>query len=146
VVAPRWRREDGCARNWAPAGDPSKDVVALGRLCAQGTTAVFAQPALIRVTAGRPARVPFALTAAPACLYVAAAADSGGISVSVLSPQGDAVASISSTDPAALVPPDGPVCVREAGGYQVAVSVAAAADAAGAAAGVAVQIWRAAVD
>lgn len=146
IVAPRWRREDGCARNWAPAGDPSTDVMALGRICAQGTAALFAQPAVIRVAPGRAARVPFALTATPACLYAAAAANSGGLSVSLLSPQGDAVASISSTEPVALAPPDGPVCVRQAGTYQVQINVAAATDASSAAAAVAVQIWRAAPD
>jgi hypothetical protein len=62
-----------------------------------------------------------------------------------MSPQGQAIASLSSTDPAALAPPDGPVCVREAGTYRLVVSVPAS-DASSSEMGVAVQIWRTATD
>jgi hypothetical protein len=145
IVAPRWRREDGCARDWVPCGDPSKDVVALGRICTQGTTPILPEPSVVRVAAGRSAKVPFALTAAPACLYAAAAAGSGGISLSLRDPADKPLSSLSSTDSAVLVPPDGPVCVRAAGSYQVLVNVPAA-NASSAEITVAVQIWRTAAD
>ena len=144
-VGPRWRREDGCARDWAPSGDPVKDVVALGALCAQGTVPVLPEAAVVRVLAGRSARVDFTPTKLPSCLHVTAAATTGGLSVSLRGPAGNAIAGIWSNDGAVLAPPDGPVCVRDAGTYQAVVSVTPA-DASNAEARVAVQIWRAGSD
>lgn len=141
ALGPRWRREDGCARDWAPTGDPSRDVLALGKICAQGMAPVSPEPSLIRVLPGHSARIAFTLTGPPTCLRAALAANSGGLSLAVLGPRGEILAGVSSTDSAAVAPPDGPVCVREGGTYTLFVSVPAA-DASGTEITVSAKAWR----
>jgi len=144
VPAPRWRREDGCARDWTPSSDPARDVAALGKLCAQGMAALLPEASMIRVRPGRTAEVPFTLAVPGTCLRAAAAGGPGGISLSLWSGQ-KPLANVSSFEPAVLAPPDGPVCVREAGPYRIALGVAPA-DAADAEVSIAVQVWQAASD
>jgi hypothetical protein len=116
---PRFRREDGCARDFKPSTSTSRDMDEVRRLCAQGMAPLSAPVAAS--VAGGAAEVPFRLTASGACLRAAALASSGSVSLALLGPSGDVLASASSNEPLVVTPIDGTVCVREPGAYRAVV-------------------------
>jgi hypothetical protein len=143
----RFRREEGCARTLARSGDRDQDLAALGKLCAAGLVPVEVDTTgLLRVPAGRIVDVPFSLVAGNACLRVGAIASStGGLSVALY--RGDRLlGSAVSPDSVVVTPPDGPVCVREAGAYRAVVLAGTMPDASADPVGISLRIWQATGD
>jgi hypothetical protein len=141
-AASRFRKEEGCARDFKSSGTAREDVVSLERLCAQGMASLLSEPASAIATAAGIVEVPFKVTS-PACLRGAVVAATGGLSFSLVDPRGASLASASSTEPVGVVPVDGTVCVREPGGYRAVVRLSAPPVEA---ASVTVQIWQASRD
>jgi hypothetical protein len=141
VPVPRFRWEEGCARDFKSSGTASRDIAELQRLCAQGM-APISEPVVAAVRGGA-AEATFRITAAGACLRAGAVAPSGGISLSLLSPVGEVLASASSTEPLSVAPMDGTVCVREPGPYRAMVRVPALTTEVSS---VTIQVWQAKKD
>jgi hypothetical protein len=138
ATGPRFRREEGCARDFRPGGSTSADLAELGRLCAQGMAPV-ADAVTAPLQAGG-AEATFRVTARGACLRAGAAAQSGAVSLSLVAPSGDVLTSATSADPTAVAPIDGTVCVREPGAYRAVVRVAPAV---AEPSSVTIQVWQA---
>jgi len=85
--------------------------------------------------------VPFRITS-PGCFRGAAVGAQPGLSMTLLDPQGNVLATASSREPFVLVPTDGTVCVREIGDYRTSVRMSASPDPRPASS-VTVQIWQA---
>jgi hypothetical protein len=138
----RFRKEEGCARDFGSTGAALDDMAELERLCARGMTPLFAVPLQARASSTGVVDVPFSVDA-PACLRVGAVAPVAGLSLSVFDPHGAPLLNASSSEPFGIVPVDGTVCVRDLGTYRTVVRLAgAAADGAT----VCVQIWQATRD
>lgn len=138
----RFRKEEGCARDFGSTGGAVDDMAELERLCARGMTALFGAPVQARASSAGVVEVPFAVET-PACLRVGAVAPVAGLSLSVLDAHGAPLLNTSSSEPFGIVPVDGTVCVRDLGTYRAVVRlVGAAADGAT----VYVQIWQATRD
>jgi hypothetical protein len=115
----RFRREEGCARDFKSSVSASRDIDELRRLCAQGMAPLSAP--VVVTPAGGNGEAPFRLTTSGACLRAAAVAASGAVSLALVGPSGDILASASSSEPLIVTPPDGTVCVREPGAYRAVV-------------------------
>jgi hypothetical protein len=139
-VGSRFRKEEGCARDFKTSGTAMEDVARLEHLCAQGMVAILPEPASLRSTAGV-VDVPFRL-ASPACVRAAAVSSAGPLSISLLDSRGATLATASAFEPLAVVPTDGTVCVRDPGSYRALVRLAPATEPAN----VALQIWQAVRD
>jgi hypothetical protein len=142
LSAPRFRREEGCARDFRSTGTPAEDVMSLERLCAQGMAPLLTEPASARTSSAGVVEIPFQVGSA-ACLRAAAVAAGGALSVSLVDPRGISLASASSTEPLGVVPVDGPVCVREPGAYRTVVRMSSPSSEA---TNVTVQVWQASRD
>jgi hypothetical protein len=116
---PRFRREEGCARDLKSSASASRDIDELRRLCAQGM-APLSTPVVV-TAAGGIAEAPFRLNVSGACLRAAAVAASGAVSLALVGPSGEILASASSAEPLVVTPADGTVCVREPGAYRAVV-------------------------
>jgi hypothetical protein len=139
---PRFRREEGCARDFKPTGKALEDVAALERLCAQGMAPLLAEPVSARASSAGLVEVPFQLGSA-ACVRAAAVAAGGSLSMSLVDPRGAQVAVASSIESLGVVPVDGTVCVREPGAYRTVVRVASPS---AESTNVTVQVWQASRD
>jgi hypothetical protein len=137
-AGPRFRREDGCARDFKPSGSVSRDMAELQRLCAQGM-APLADAVAVAVSGGA-AEATFRVVSSGACLRAGAVALSGGVSLSLLRPNGDVLANASSIEPQSVAPIDGTVCVREPGAYRAVVRLLASPTEVSS---VTIQVWQA---
>ena len=118
----KFRRADGCARDYKPSGSLGRDMSELQRLCAQGM-APLSDAATVTVPLDGRAEATFRVASPGVCLRAGVVALSGALSLSLIGPTGDALASASSVEPLSVVPVDGTVCVREPGAYRAAVRV-----------------------
>jgi hypothetical protein len=141
LAGSRFRKEEGCARDFKTSGTVLEDVARLERLCAGGMVAVLPEPITARATPAGVVDVPFRL-ASPACVRAAAASPSGPLSISLLDARGATLAAASSFDLLAVVPTDGTICVRDAGSYRALIRLAPSAEPPS----VAFQVWQAARD
>ena len=140
-VASRFRKEEGCARDFKASGTATEDVARLERLCAQGMVAVLPEPVSTRATPAGVVEITFRLVS-PACVRAAAASMAGPLSISLLDPGGATLAAASSFEPIAVVPTDGPICMREPGSYRALVRLSPASEPSS----VTLQVWQAARD
>jgi hypothetical protein len=138
---PRFRRDEGCTRDFSPSGTASQDIARLERLCAQGLAPVLTEP-ISTSSAGGISEVPFRLGSA-SCFRAAAVTGSGGLALSLVDAHGNVLAATTTTEAFSLVPSDGTVCVREGGAYRVIVRQQGASKDA---AQTTVQIWQASRD
>jgi hypothetical protein len=141
-AAPRFRREEGCARDFKSTGAPLDDVALLEKLCAQGMAPLLAEPVSLRSSSAGVVEIPFQVGSA-ACLRAAVVAGGGALSVSLVDPRGAPLANASSIEPLGVVPVDGPVCVREPGAYRTVVRISSPSSEA---TNVTVQVWQASRD
>jgi hypothetical protein len=139
-AGPRFRKEETCARDFSPSGVAADDLVRLERLCARGMAPVLDPPASASPSSTGTVEVPFPVGVA-ACFRVAVLAAAGGLSLSVLDPGGAPLIATASSEPFAVVPVDGTVCVRDLGTYRAVVRLATLDGAT-----VSVQIWQASRD
>jgi hypothetical protein len=142
LAGTRFRKEEGCARDFKSSGTAQDDVASLERLCAQGMAPLLAEPTSARASSAGVVEVPFQVSSS-ACLRAAAVAGAGAISVSLVDPRGGSLASASSVEPLGVVPVDGPVCVREPGSYRAVVRISPSS---AEATNVTVQVWQASRD
>jgi hypothetical protein len=142
LAGPRFRKEEGCARDFKSSGTAVEDIASLEHFCAQGMAPVLTEPANARASAAGVVEVPFQVGSA-ACLRAAAVATAGAISVSLVDPRGASLAHASSIEPIGVVPVDGPVCVREPGAYRTVVRISSPS---AEATNVTVQVWQASRD
>jgi len=142
LAGPRFRKEEGCARDFKSSGAALEDVASLERLCAQGMAPLLAEPASVRASSAGVVEVPFQVGSA-ACLRAAAVAAGGALSVSLVDPRGAPLANASSIEAIGVVPVDGPVCVREPGAYRTVVRISSPP---AEATNVTVQVWQASRD
>ncbi len=141
---PRFRVEEGCARDFKASGDPTRDLGELERLCAPGLAPVLDPAQSARPTSGDGAlEVPFRVTGSTACLRAGALGIAPGQVLSLENTRGTVLATAAATDTMAVVPVDGTVCVREAGGYRFVVKPAPSALEART---LSVQVWQASRD
>jgi hypothetical protein len=138
LPGPRFRHEDGCARDFKPSGSVSRDMAELQRLCAQGMVPI--SDAVAATVQGGAAEATFRITSSGTCLRAGAVAPSSGVSLSLLGPAGDVLTSASSSEPLSVAPIDGTVCVREPGAYRAVVRVLAVPFEASS---VTIQVWQA---
>jgi hypothetical protein len=139
LAGPRFRREEGCARDFKSSGTALEDVAALERLCAQGMAPLLAEPVSARASSAGVVEVPFQLGSA-ACVRAAVVAAGGALSLSLVDPRGAPVANASSIEPLGVVPVDGTVCVREPGAYRTIVRISSPN---AESTNVTVQVWQA---
>ena len=139
---PRFRREEGCARDLRLDGGADGDMAELQRLCAQGMLPILPEIAVATALRGANVETPFRVTAAPACLRAAVVADTPGLAMSLVGPAGEVLARATSADAIGVIPVDGTVCVREPGTFNVLVKAADGSEGAS----VRVQIWQATRD
>jgi hypothetical protein len=142
LAGPRFRKEEGCARDFKSSGTPVEDVATLERFCAQGMAPILTEPVSARASSAGVVEVPFQVGSA-ACLRAAAVASAGSLTVSLVDPRGVSLADASSVQPLGVVPVDGPVCVREPGAYRTVVRVSSPS---AEATNVTVQVWQASRD
>jgi hypothetical protein len=140
-AGPRFRKEEGCARDFKPSVTASQDLAELARLCGQGMAPLFTEAASA-VSGG--VEVPFRITSA-GCFRAAVVAAQAGLSMSLLDPQGVVLAAGSSAEPFALVPVDGNVCVREPGDYRAIVRMSIPREPRPASS-MTIQVWQASRD
>ncbi|HMJ52188.1 MAG TPA: hypothetical protein VK540_08935 [Polyangiaceae bacterium] len=138
----RFRIEEGCARDFKSAQDPSRDLGELERLCAQGLAPILAPADTTRPTGSDVIEVPFRVGGSTACLRAGAVGVAAGQAISLETAQGKVLAAATSTDTIAVVPVDGTVCVREAGVYRLVVKPSAGSEART----LTVQVWQASRD
>jgi hypothetical protein len=134
LAGPRFRKEEGCARDFQAGGSQREGLALLERLCAQGMAPLLAEP--LSTTASAVAEVPFQVATA-GCLRAGAVSAGGALSMTLVDPRGSVLSAASSTEPVAVVPIDGTLCVRVPGTYRAAVRLS------GGASQVTVQIWQA---
>jgi hypothetical protein len=137
-AGPRFRREDSCARDFKTSGSVGRDMAELQRLCAQGMVPI--SEAAVATVQGSAAEATFRINATGACLRAGAVAASGGLSLSLMGPTGDVLASASSNEALSVAPMDGTVCVREPGAYRALVRLPAASTEVSS---VTIQVWQA---
>jgi hypothetical protein len=138
----RFRKEEGCARDFQASGGATQDLAVLERLCAQGMTPLLPEPAVVPLPSGV-AEVPFKVGSA-ACLRAAVVAGpNASPTLSLVDPRGATLANAASNEAVGVVPTDGTVCVREIGTYRAVVRLSAGSSDAGAAM---LQIWQASRD
>lgn len=142
TASPRFRKEEGCARNFKSNGAARDDVVLLERLCAQGMAPLLPEPVTTTASSAGLVEVPFKVASA-GCLRGGAVAPAGALSIAFLDPHGASLVSASSTEPLGVVPVDGTICVREPGAYRAVVRLSPAPSEA---TNVTVQIWQASRD
>lgn len=135
----RFRREEGCARDFSATGDAVQDIAELQRLCAQGLVAFFPNAVNASASGSEALEVPFRVNAPTACLRAGVVGGAKGVTASLVDERGAVLASTSSLEPLALVPVDGTVCVREPGMYRVVVRMNTGLEAQA----VSVQAWQA---
>ena len=140
---PRFRIEEGCARDFKSSGEPARDIGELERLCAQGLAPMLGPTESVRSSGAEPLDVPFRVTGSTACLRAGAVGVAAGQVLSLENARGTVLASAMTTDVAAVVPVDGTVCVREAGAYRLLVKPSPAGAEART---LSVQVWQAARD
>jgi hypothetical protein len=140
---PRFRIEEGCARDFKPSGEPARDLAELERLCAQGLAPILGPSENARASGAEPIDVPFRVTGSTACLRAGAVGVAPGQVLSLESARGTVLATSMATDTTAVVPIDGTVCVREAGAYRLIVKPPPAGAEART---LSVQVWQAARD
>ena len=138
-TGPRFRRADGCARDYKPSGSAERDMSELQRLCAQGM-APLSDAATAPVAVDGAAEATFRVTSPGVCLRAGAVAPSGALSLSLIGPSGEALASASSAEPLSVAPIDGTVCVREPGPYRAVIRVLGSP---GEVSSVTIQVWQA---
>jgi len=143
LQSPRFRREDGCARDFKPSGDAARDIVELGRLCGQGMAPLCAEPTSGNAPPGGTIEAPFRVTGSSACLRAGTVSSTTGLSLSLLNQRGELLSGSSSNEALAVAPIDGTVCVREPGVYRAVVRVAPSATAPSS---LIIQVWQAARD
>jgi hypothetical protein len=138
VVEERFAQWEGCARELRVKGPIERNVAELGRLCAQGMTTVGDA---VRATEplGGAVETSFAVGARPTCFRVGAVASAGDLSLSLAGPHGERLANVRSNDKVALLPSEGPYCVREPGTYRAAARLIADAPDGG---DVILQVWH----
>src|SRR6266508_6387261 len=139
----RFRREDGCARDFKSSGEAARDLVELGRLCGQGMAPLLTDAMTGSAPPGGTVEATFRVTGSSACLRAGTVASGGGLSLSLLNQRGELLAGSSSTESLTVAPVDGTVCVREPGAYRAVVRVAPTASATST---LTIQVWQAARD
>jgi len=137
---PRFRRADGCARDYKASGSAGRDMSELQRLCAQGMAPLSDAATAPVAVDGGVAEATFRVTSAGVCLRAGAVASSGALSLSLIGPSGDLLASASSAEPLSVAPIDGTVCVREPGPYRAVIRVLGSP---GEVSSVTIQVWQA---
>jgi len=140
---PRFRVEEGCARDFKPNGDPARDLGELERLCAPGLTPILEATESTRAAGEGALEVPFRVTGSTACLRAGALGIAPGQILSLENARGTVLATAAATDAVAVVPVDGTVCVREAGAYRFVVKPGPSAPEART---LSVQVWQASRD
>ncbi|MBN1611330.1 MAG: hypothetical protein JW940_32150 [Polyangiaceae bacterium] len=93
----------------------------LERQCICSMRPLLAEPALVELEAGTSTAVSFALTDPTGCVRVAAAAEPGlaELELRIVDPEGAGHAAHAHAGPFALLGPEGPVCLDQAGPYRV---------------------------
>jgi hypothetical protein len=142
LVGPRFRKEEGCTRDFKSSGAAAEDVASLEHFCAQGMAPLLSEPVSAKASSAGVVEVPFQVGSA-ACLRAAAVATAGSMSVSLVDPRGASLAQASSVEPLGVVPIDGPVCVREPGAYRTVVRISSPS---AEGTNVTVQVWQASRD
>jgi hypothetical protein len=119
---PRWPIENSCARTWTASadGDLAADLLVLASLCAPGLAPLRPIPFEVNVDPRDKALVPLSFQSPSACFRVIAASSVEGIEVSV-SNGDDVIAGAFSPGRVVVVPPDGPVCLRDTQGLRLAI-------------------------
>jgi hypothetical protein len=139
----RFRLEEGCARDFKSSGEASRDLGEVERLCAQGLAPILAATETSRSGGADPIEVGFRVTGSTACLRAAVLGAAPGQMVSIENSRGGVLARAVATESLAVVPIDGTVCVREPGGYRLAVKPASGGSEART---LTVQVWQASRD
>jgi len=121
---PRFRAEEGCARDFRASGDPGRDLGELERLCAQGLAPILEPTESTRASGEGPVEVAFRVAGSTSCLRAGALGIAPGQVLSLENARGTVLAATAATDTVAVVPVDGTVCVREPGGYRFVVKPA----------------------
>jgi hypothetical protein len=124
AIEPRPLRSAGCARDVARTGAPAADVAELVRWCAQGLRPVARQ--VSAVDAGGPYDLAFQVLA-NRCVRAVAASDGPALAMTLIDDAGRALATGGWGEPLAVLPLQGPVCVRAAGTVHVVITAAAPA-------------------
>src|SRR3954447_25496018 len=88
-AGPKFRRADGCARDYKPSGSTDRDMSELQRLCAQGM-APLSDAVTVAVAVDGAAEATFRVTSPGVCLRAGAVALSGALSLSLIGPSGEA--------------------------------------------------------
>jgi hypothetical protein len=140
---PRFRVEEGCARDFKASGEAGRDLAELERLCAQGLAPILAATENTRTSGADPLEVPFRVTGSTACLRAGALGLAPGQLLSIEGARG-VLASAVATETIAVVPVDGTVCVREPGAYRFVVRAGTAPTSD--ARTLSVQVWQASRD
>jgi hypothetical protein len=140
---PRFRIEEGCARDFKATGELGRDIAELERLCAQGLAPILGPTEISRSSGAEPLDVPFRITGSTACLRGGAVGVAPGQVLSLENARGTVLGSAMATETTAVVPVDGTVCVREAGAYRLILKPPPAAAEART---LSVQVWQAARD
>jgi hypothetical protein len=140
---PRFRLEEGCARDFKGSGEASRDLGEVERLCAQGLAPVLAAAETSRAGGSDPVEIGFRVTGSTACLRAAVLGAAPGQVVSIENSRGSVLARSVAIDSLAVVPVDGTVCVRESGAYRLVVKPASGASEART---LTVQVWQASRD
>jgi hypothetical protein len=140
---PRFRAEEGCARDFRASGEPSRDLGELERLCAPGLAPVLSATENTRASGFEGVEVPFRVTSSTSCLRAGALGVAPGQVLSIENTRGGVLAAALASDTIAVVPVDGTVCVREAGTYRFVVKPGAASSEART---LTVQVWQASRD
>jgi hypothetical protein len=148
---PRFRLEDGCARDFKASGDSGRDLAELERLCAQGLAPILGPAENTRAFGVEPVEVAFRVTGSTACLRAGALGIAPGQILSLENARGAVLATAVATDTLGVVPVDGTVCVREAGAFKFVLKPAPSPPPSSAASPseartLSVQVWQASRD
>jgi hypothetical protein len=111
----------------------------VGARCVHGMVALARVPAQAALGPGQSVSLPFSIADQARCIQVAAAGDRGveGLSLRIEDEQNQIVEQADLRGRVALLGPQGPTCLDQAGGYRVTATVTAGAGA------VALMAWQA---
>jgi hypothetical protein len=129
----------GCSAGADPTLGAAALLSDVGARCVHGMAALVRDPALATLGAGRSVSLSFSLADQTRCIQVAAAGDRGiqGLSVRIEDDQNRVVEQADIRGRVALIGPQGPTCLDQAGNYRVTATVTAGTGA------VALMAWQA---
>ncbi|HEY3594209.1 MAG TPA: hypothetical protein VGL13_10045, partial [Polyangiaceae bacterium] len=137
VLEEKLTAREECAKELRVKGPLERNLAELGQLCAPGMNA--AGPGAKASGSAATADVTLNVSSRPMCFRAGALVSAGEVSLALVGPHGETLASLRSADSVGVLPSDGPFCVRETGVYHATAKVDAKASEN---AEVALRVWR----